>query len=41
MEETMAHKAPGKTFRKGIYLVELIRMFPDYVRAKLWFIKVR
>ena len=24
----MAHKAPGKSFRKGISLVQIFRMFP-------------
>ena len=37
----MAHKAPGKAFRKGISLVELTRMFPDDETAEQWFIKVR
>ena len=25
----MAHKAPGKSRRKGMTLAELLRMFPD------------
>ena len=37
----MAQKAPGKAFRKGISLVELIRMFPDDKTAEAWFIQVR
>ena len=37
----MAHKAPGKAFRKGISLIELTRMFPDDETAEQWFIKVR
>ena len=41
MGETMAHKAPGKAFRKGISLIELTRMFPDDATAEAWFIKVR
>lgn len=37
----MAHKAPGKAFRKGISLVEIIQMFPDEKTAEAWFIKTR
>ena len=37
----MAHKAPGKAYRKGISLIELTRMFPDDATAEAWFIKVR
>ena len=38
----MAHKAPGKSFREGISLVQIFRMFPDdataeaLVRRELW-----
>ena len=37
----MAQKAPGKSYRKGISLTELFRMFPDNKTAEEWFIKVR
>ncbi len=37
----MAHEAPGKHFRKGISLVELIRMFPDDATAETWFAETR
>ncbi len=30
-------KAPGKSCRKGITLVELTRMFPDEASARAWF----
>jgi len=31
------HKAPGKSFRKGISLPELMDMFPDEETARQWF----
>ena len=37
----MAHKAPGKHFRTGLSLVEVIRMFPDDATAEQWFIEQR
>ena len=37
----MAHKAPGKYFRKALSLVELIQMFPDDYAAERWFVKQR
>ena len=37
----MAHKAPGKSYRTGITLVELFRMFPDDATAEKWFEKQR
>ena len=37
----MAHKAPGKSHRKGISLIEIMRQFPDDVTAKAWFIERR
>ena len=37
----MAHKAPGKSYRKGLSLVEIIKMFPDNETAEQWFIKTR
>ena len=33
----MAHKAPGKSHRKGLALAELFRMFPDDATAERWF----
>ena len=33
----MAHKAPGKSHRKGLTLAELFRMFPDDETAERWF----
>ena len=33
----MTLKAPGKSHRKGITLIELARMFPDEESAKQWF----
>ena len=37
----MAHKAPGKYFRSGLSLVELMRMFPDDAAAERWFTESR
>ena len=37
----MAHKAPGKHYREGMSLVEVMRMFPDDAAAERWFTKVR
>ena len=37
----MAHKAPGKHFRKGMSLVEVMRMFPDDAAAEKWFTDIR
>ena len=37
----MAHKAPGKHYREGMSLVEIIRKFPDDAAAERWFTKVR
>ena len=37
----MAHKAPGKHFRKGMNLIEITRMFPDDATAEAWFVKTR
>ena len=33
----MKHKAPGKSHRHGITLIQLTRMFPDEVAARHWF----
>ena len=37
----MAHKAPGKSFREGISLVQIFRMFPDDATAEAWFVARR
>ena len=34
-------KAPGKAYRKGITLIELMQQFPDDATAEAWFIKKR
>ena len=34
-------KAPGKSYRKGLTLLQLTRMFPDDKVAEEWFIKTR
>ena len=36
----MAHKAPGKSHREGITLLQLARMFPDDAAAEAWFRKL-
>ena len=33
----MAHKAPGKSHREGITLVQLVNMFPTEEAATAWF----
>ena len=37
----MAQEVPGKHFRKGMSLIEVMRMFSDDVTAEAWFVKVR
>ena len=37
----MRKKAPGKAFRKGISLKQIMRMFPDNATAEQWFIAQR
>ena len=37
----MIHKAPGKSRRKGITLVEIFRRFPDDATAEAWFVGQR
>ncbi len=37
----MRYKAPGKHYRKGLAISELIKMFPDSATAEQWFIKAR
>ena len=34
-------KAPGKSTRKGISMIQAMRMFPDDAAAEAWFIRVR
>ena len=34
-------KAPGKAYRKGITLIEIMRQFPDDATSEAWFIKKR
>ena len=40
-ESTVQAKAPGKSFRKGMTLVELIRKFPDDKAAEAWIAEIR
>ncbi|MCY4261189.1 MAG: IS1595 family transposase, partial [Rhodobacteraceae bacterium] len=37
----MTQKAPGKSFRKGLSLMEIVEMFPDESVAEEWFEKQR
>ena len=37
MRKETPHKAPGKSYRKGISLIELFEMFPDDATAERWF----
>ena len=37
----MAQKAPGKSHRKGLSIVEVMRMFPDDATAEKWIEKTR
>ena len=37
----MAHKAPGKHYRKGLTLIEATRLFPDNETAEKWFVATR
>ena len=37
----MAHSAPGKHYRKGLTLVQLVKMFPDDATAEHWFVETR
>jgi len=37
----MAQRAPGKSYRKGITLMEIFKMFPNDDAAEKWFIDVR
>ena len=37
----MANKAPGKAYRKGLSLVEIMQMFPDDATAERWFADAR
>lgn len=40
-ESTVQAQAPGKAFRKGMTLVELIRKFPDDKAAEAWMASIR
>lgn len=40
-KENKKKKAPGKSYRKGMSLVELIRKFPNKEVAEKWFVKNR
>ena len=37
----MSNSAPGKDFRKGMSIVEIIRLFPDDNAAEKWFAEAR
>ena len=37
----MAKKAPGKHWRKGLTMVDLLRMFPNDETAERWFVETR
>ena len=37
----MTYKAPGKYYRKGISIMELMEMFPDDATAEKWFVETR
>ncbi|MDE0050617.1 MAG: IS1595 family transposase [Rhodospirillales bacterium] len=37
----MAHRAPGKSFRKGMSLFEIMDLFPDDAAAERWFTETR
>ena len=37
----MAHKAPGRHYRKGLSLIQLTEMFPDDESAENWFVETR
>ena len=37
----MTQQGPGKAYRKGIGLVELMEMFPDEAAARKWFENIR
>ena len=37
----MAYKAPGKHYRKGMSIIEAVKMFPDDKASEEWFVKKR
>ena len=37
----MAQQGPGKSYRKGLTLVEVVQMFPDDKTAEAWIAKTR
>ncbi len=39
--QPMSKKSPGKSYREGISLVELFKMFPDDETAEKWFVGKR
>lgn len=41
MNRNACHKGPGRAYRKGLSLVEIMRMFPDDDSAEQWFVKTR
>ena len=41
METKKRKKAPGKSYRKGLSMVDLMKMFPDNETAEAWFVDQR
>ncbi len=39
--ESKKKKAPGKSFREGVSLLKIMKMFPDDATAEKWFIETR
>ena len=37
----MTQKAPGKSYRKGITLMDVFKLFPDDTAAENWFVSIR
>ena len=37
----MSRKAPGKSYRKGVSLKQIMRMFPDDATAEAWYVEKR
>ena len=37
----MTKKAPGKSFREGMSIIEMLKMFPDDATAEAWFAELR
>ena len=38
---SITHRGPGKWFRKGISLLDLMKEYPDEATAEQWFVKIR